>query len=33
VGGAYGSYGRGEETVQCFDGNARRKEAILKTKA
>jgi hypothetical protein len=32
VGGACGTYGRGEESVKGFDGKARRKETTWKTK-
>jgi hypothetical protein len=32
VGGTCGMHGRGEECVQGFDGKARRKETIWKTK-
>jgi hypothetical protein len=32
VGGAYGTHGRGEKSVQGFGGKARRKETTLKTK-
>jgi hypothetical protein len=33
VGGACGTHGRGEECVQDFDGEARRKDTAWKTKA
>jgi hypothetical protein len=33
VGGTCGTHGRGEESVQSFDGKARRKETAWKTKA
>jgi hypothetical protein len=32
VGGACGTHGRGEKSVQSFGGKARRKETTLKTK-
>jgi hypothetical protein len=33
VGGAYGTHGRGEKSVQSFGGKARRKETTWKIKA
>jgi hypothetical protein len=33
VGGACGTHGRGEKSVQDFDGKAQRKETTWKTKA
>jgi hypothetical protein len=33
VGGACGTHGRGEKSVQGFSGKARRKETTEKTKA
>jgi hypothetical protein len=33
VGGAYGTHGRGEKSVQGFGGKVRRKETTRKTKA
>jgi hypothetical protein len=33
VGGACGTHGRGEKSVQGFGGTARRKETTWKTKA
>jgi hypothetical protein len=33
VGGACGTYGRGEESVQGFGGKAQRKETTRKTQA
>jgi hypothetical protein len=33
VGGACGTHGKGEKSVQGFGGKARRKETTIKTKA